>query len=157
MLNDQSIIDVRKIITGKDGQLFVTDSSGNQIFLAEVNTFHSQINFQNTAYHPVGSALEFQVNTGYSVQLSFTETVIRDDALLTTLINDLLNGYVPSFDFQGKLTRSYDGQISRQVFRNCIPTGNVDLMNVTPGQIITRPWTFAVNATPELLDYFKTT
>lgn len=155
MLNDQSIIDVRKIVTGKDGQLFVTDSSGNQIFLAEVNTFHSQINFQNTAYHPVGSALEYQVNTGYGVTLSLTETVIRDDVLLTNLISDLLNGYVPTYDFQGKLNRAYDGQVSRHVFRNCLPTGSVDLMNVTPGQIIQRPWTFAVNATPELLDFFK--
>lgn len=37
--NTQAILDVTKLITGKDGQLYVTTSDGAQVFLAEVDTF----------------------------------------------------------------------------------------------------------------------
>ena len=35
-LNDTSLLDVRKLISGKDGQLFVTTKAGTNLFLAEV-------------------------------------------------------------------------------------------------------------------------
>ena len=154
-LNSQSIVDVTKIITGKDGQLFITLSDGTQMFLAEVDQAQAQLSVSNTDYQPVGSSLIFAINTGYSVSLSLTETVIRDDVMLKKLFDDLQNGYMPVFDFQTKLRRR-DGQAQRQVFRNCLPDGTVDLFNLTPGEIIKRPWQFRVNATPELLEYFKT-
>ena len=42
-LNDQSLLDVRKLITGKDGRLFVTTKKGTNLFLAEVDTFQAQL------------------------------------------------------------------------------------------------------------------
>ena len=154
MLNNQSILDVRQLITGKDGQLFITTSDGNQIFLAEVDTFQAQLSVTNTDYQPVGSSLVYAVNTGYTVTLTLTEAVVRDDVMLKTLFDDIANGYMPSFDFQGKMRRR-DGGASRQVYRNCVPDGSVDLMNLTPGEIIKRNWSFRVNATPEMLEYFQ--
>ena len=152
-LNDASILDVRQLITGKDGQLFVTTGAGTNIFLAEVDTFQAQISPANTDYQPVGSALVFAVNTGYSVTLTLTEAVVRDDIMLTELIADLQNGYFPFFDFQGKLGRR-DGQAERIVYRNCISDGTIDLQNLTPGDIIKRAWGFRVNATPEMIQSF---
>lgn len=38
----------------------------------------------------------------------------------------------------------------RYVFRNCVPDGTVDIVNVSPGEIITRPYSFRVNAPPDL-------
>jgi hypothetical protein len=152
-LNDSSVLDVRNLITGKDGQLFVTTRSGVNIFLAEVDTFRAQLSLSNTNYQPVGSALEFAVNTGYSINLSLTEAVIRDDVMLQELINDLQNGWFPGFDFQGKLRRR-DGNAQRIVYRWCIPDGNIDLQNLTPGEIIKREWNFRCNATPEMLRHF---
>ncbi len=149
-LSDQSILDVRKLITGKDGQLFVTTKAGTNLFLAEVDTFQAQISPANTDYQPVGSALVFAVNTGYSVTLTLTEAVVRDDVMLEELINDLQEGYFPSFDFQGKLRRR-DGRAERIVYRNCVPDGSIDLQNLTPGEIIKRSWSFRVNASPEML------
>lgn len=149
-LSDQSILDVRKLITGKDGQLFVTTRAGTNLFLAEVDTFQAQISPANTDYQPVGSALVFAVNTGYSVTLTLTEAVVRDDVMLEELINDLQEGYFPSFDFQGKLRRR-DGRAERIVYRNCVPDGSIDLQNLTPGEIIKRSWSFRVNASPEML------
>ena len=72
-LNDQSLLDVRKLISGKDGRLFVTTKAGINIFLAEVDTFQAQISPANTDYQPVGSSLIYSVNTGYSVTLTLTE------------------------------------------------------------------------------------
>ena len=152
-LNDQSLLDVRKLITGKDGRLFVTTKKGTNLFLAEVDTFQAQLSPANTDYQPVGSALVYAVNTGYSVTLTLTEAVVRDDVMLTELIADLQNGYFPSFDFQGKLRRR-DGQAERVVYRNCVPDGSIDLQNLTPGEIIKRAWSFRVNCTPEILENF---
>jgi len=152
-LNDQSLLDVRKLITGKDGRLFVTTKKGTNLFLAEVDTFQAQLSPANTDYQPVGSALVYAVNTGYSVTLTLTEAVVRDDVMLTELITDLQNGYFPAFDFQGKMRRR-DGQAERVVYRNCVPDGSIDLQNLTPGEIIKRAWSFRVNCTPEILENF---
>ena len=153
-LNDQSTLDVRQLITGKDGQLFVTTRSGVNLFLAEVDTFQSQISPTNTDYQPVGSALVYAVNTGYSITLTFTEAVIRDDVMMEELINDIQQGYFPAFDFVGKLRRR-DGQSQRIVYRWCIPDGTIDLQNLTPGEIVKRSWSLRCNASPEMLELFR--
>ena len=153
-LNDQSLLDVRKLISGKDGQLFVTAKKGTNIFLAEVDTFQAQLSPANTDYQPVGSALVYAVNTGYSLTLTLTEAVVRDDVMLEELLQDMQKGYFPTFDFQGKLRRR-DGQAERVVYRNCVPDGSIDLQNLTPGEIIKRAWSFRVNATPEMLEKFQ--
>lgn len=153
MLNGQSILDTTKLITGKDGQLFVIQKDGTQLFLAEVDTFSAQLSVSNTDYQPVGSSLVYAVSTGYQVTLTLTEAVVRDDVMLKTLFDDIAQGYFPKFDFQGKLRRR-DGQVARQVFKNCIPDGSVDLMNLTPGDIIKRSWSFRVNETPKYIDGF---
>jgi len=152
-LNDQSIVDVRKIVTGMNGQLFVTSRAGINIFLAEVNTFQSQLSVNVADYQPVGSGLVFGVVTGYSLTLTLTEAVVRDDVMLQELIDDLQNGWVPSYDFQGKLSRR-DGESQRIVYRRCTPDGTIDLQNITSGSIVERAWSFRVNHTPELLKYF---
>lgn len=155
MNNDQAILDTRKAITGKDGQVFITTSSGNTIFLAELENFQAQLNVSNTDFQPVGSALSFAIPTGYTVSITFSEMVVRDDVMLTEIFEDLKRGYLPSWDFQGKLGRR-DGQESRQVYRNCILDGSLDLMNITPGEIIKRALSLRCNAIPEMLSAFTT-
>ncbi|MBC3798027.1 phage tail tube protein [Acetobacterium tundrae] len=155
MNNDQAILDTRNLITGKDGQVFVTTSSGNTIFLAEVDTFKSQLNVKNTDVQPVGSMISFAVPTGYTVAISYTEMVIRDDVMMEEIFEDLQKGYLPTWDFQGKLNRR-DGQVSRQVYRNCVLDGSLDLMNITPGDVIKRAMSFRCNAIPEMLALFAT-
>ena len=156
MLNEQGALDVRKILTGKDGQLYVTPpNSSTPMFLGEVDTFQVQLTFNNTDHQPVGSNLVFSINTGYSMVLTMSEVVVRDDVMLDPLITALRKGFVPFYDFRGKLTRRIDGALQQQVWRNCLPEGTVDLMNVAPGSIVKRPWSFRVNSTPELLDMFE--
>ena len=146
MLNEQGALDVRKILTGKDGQLYVTPpDSSTPMFLGEVDTFQVQLTFNNTDHQPVGSNLVFSINTGYSMVLTMSEVVVRDDVMLDPLIKALQKGYVPFYDFRGKLTRRIDGALQQQVWRNCLPEGS----------IVKRPWSFRVNSTPELLDMFE--
>lgn len=38
----------------------------------------------------------------------------------------------------------------RYVFRNCVPDGDIDIVNVTQGEIVQRQWSFRVNNPPEL-------
>lgn len=38
----------------------------------------------------------------------------------------------------------------RYVLRNCIPDGSIDIVNVQPGEVIQREWSFRVNMPPEL-------
>ena len=154
MLNAQSVLDTTKVVTGKDGQIFLTLSDGTQIFLANVDTAQLQLNVKTIDYQPVGSAVEFAIVTGWSFSLSLTEVVVRDDVMLTQLYEDMADGHMPTWDFQTKITRSTDGEEERQVCRNCVPSGAIDLFNLSPGEIIKRPWNFRVNSNPELLSYF---
>ena len=154
--NPMSNIDTRKLMTGKDGQLYVTVSSGQQIFLSEVDSFTAQLNVSTTQVQPVGSAQQFAVETGYAVTLTFSEMVVRDDVILQPLFDDLRRGIFPRFDFQGKMRRAIDGIEERQNFTDCVINGNVDLMNLTPGDIIRRNWSFHVNGAPDLQKYIPT-
>lgn len=152
-LNDQSVLDVRKLISGKDGRLFVTTNAGENIFLAEVDEFTTQVSPANTDYQPVGSCLIYSVNTGYSLSISFSEALVRDDVMMTELISELQTGYFPTWDFQGVMRRR-DGQSQRVVYRNCVPDGEIDFQALTPGEIVKRKWGFRCNASPELLESF---
>lgn len=155
--NPMSNIDTRKLMTGKDGQLYVTTSTGVQLFLSEVDSFQAQMNVATTTVQPVGSPQVFAVETGYTVTLSFSEMVVRDDVVLKPLFDDLKNGKFPRFDFTGKMRRTIDGIEERQNFTDCVINGNVDLMTLSPGDIVRRNWSFHVNGAPDLQNFIPTT
>lgn len=149
MKNNQAVLDVRKLMTGKDGRLFV-EVDGVNVFLAEVDTFTVQMNTTNTDYQPVGSILSFAVPTGVTFTLTLTEAVVRDDVMLEPLLEKIREGKVPTYNFQGANER-YDGEEQRMVFNNATPDGTIDLMNLTPGEILKRNLNFRLNEIPEYL------
>jgi hypothetical protein len=138
-------LDPRLVLRGYDGELW--DENGN--FLAMVNTWQAQINITNSDYQPAGSPLTVAIIQSYTVTLTFTETVIEDAQMLSALLDSLKQGYQPIFGFQG-LLKGHDGTASLQVFRNCVPDGNIDMANVAPGDVLNRAWSFRVNDPPEL-------
>ena len=157
MLNNQAILDARKLITGKDGQLFVEHpETGEMIFLAECNTFNVAMNVTNTDYQPVGSPLIFGVETGVSFTMTMTEAVIREDLIMKPILDMIQKGITPNYTFMGAMKRQYDGTESRQVLRNCIPDGTFNLANVVPGEVLQRETAWRINSFPEYQDYFKT-
>lgn len=151
--NDSSILDVRKLMSGKDGRLFVTTDAKENIFLAEVAEFSATLDMANTDVQPVGSPLIYAVTTGYSISLTVKEMLVRDDVMGAELIERLNTGWMPAWDFQGAMMRP-DGQEQRIVYYNCVLAGNVSLQNLTPGAIVERNWSFRCNATPEMLSMF---
>lgn len=147
------VVDWRKVRTGKDGQLFV-DIGKTRYFIGECDTFRMSVSSENVDFQPVGSAIKFAVPTGHTVNVTLTETVIRDDLMISKFTENLANGATPEFGFYGKLNGA-NGTISGILLNCCIPDGEVDLMNITPGEIVKRAWTFRGNADPKILDKMK--
>lgn len=99
-LLDSGRFDPRNVLRGYDGELY--DGNGN--FLAEVNEWQAQISFTNTDYQAAGQKITWAIPQGYTVVLTFTETVVRDAVLLQRLFNGLKVGAPDAvFNFMGVL------------------------------------------------------
>lgn len=148
-------LDTRELMTGKDGRLFV-EVNGTNVFLAEINTFAVNMNVNTTEKQPVGSILVHRIPTGVTFDLTFTEMVVRDDVILEPLLAAIQNGQIPSYNFQG-VTEKPDGQEQRIAFNNAVPNGTFGLMNLTPGEVIEREQSFALNAIPKFIQSLVST
>lgn len=84
---DSGKFDPRNILRGYDGELY--DGDGN--FLAEVNAWQAQFDFENTDYQAAGNKIKWAIPQGYAVTLTFTETVVRDATLLKKVFAGLKN------------------------------------------------------------------
>lgn len=148
---------LNKVVSGKDGKLFVTVGDGDPVLLYEAENFTATLNYTNADIQGLGSILIGAVTTGVSVNISLNEFVVRDDVTVRPVIKALNKNKVVKYTFQGSLDRSdIDGQESRQVFRDCIPDGSHTLMGLTPGEVVKRECSYRGNALPEILKYFKT-
>lgn len=145
MLNNRGANDARNALTGKDGVLF----NDKGVMLATVDTYQAQVNVTNTKYQPCGDAQEHEVFASYGVTLTFSEVLVRDEALIREFMDGQKTGIMPNWGFQG-LLRGRQGNEERVNYRGCVPSGTVDLQNVSPGDIIKRAWSFFVNEPPEM-------
>lgn len=145
MFNNQAPIDSRKVLTGKNGGLF----NDRGVMLATVETFQTQINVANLKYHPLGTAQESEVFQGYGVTLTFTETVIKDEGFIVELFTGMKTGEMPSWNFQGVI-KGRNGSEERIIYRQCVPSGTIDLQNIAVGDTIKRAWSLFVNEAPDL-------
>lgn len=149
MINNASVLDTRKLMTGKDGRIFL-ELDGEQYFYAEVDTFNVVMNVINVDVQPVGSILQYAVNTGVSYSVTLSEMVVRDDLIAQPIQKKIAEGKMPTFTFQAGAER-WDGQEQRVVLRNCTPDGTVGILNLVPGEVIKREMSFRVNDLPEWL------
>ena len=149
MINKASVLDTRKLMTGKDGRVFL-EFDGEQFFYAEVESFNVTMNVTNVDVQPVGSILQYAVNTGVNYAVTLSEMVVRDDLIAQPIQQKIAEGKMPTFTFQAGAER-WDGQEQRLVFRNCTPDGEFTLLNLTPGEIIKRNQTYRINSIPEWL------
>ncbi len=145
MLNTRGPIDTRKVLTGKDGALY----NDKGVMLATVETFQTQVNVTNAKYQPLGDAQEHEVFQSYGVTLTFTETVIEDESFISELFDAFKTGVMPSWNFQG-VVKGRNGSEQRMIYRQCVPSGTIDLQNLSVGDIIKRAWSLFVNDPPEL-------
>ena len=145
MFNNRGPVDVRKVLSGKDGALFAEDGT----LLATVETFQTKVSVTNAKYQPLGDAQEHEVFTGYNVTLTFTETVISDERFTQELFDGMASGFMPDWNFQGSI-RGRDGTYQRMNYRQCVPSGDIDLQNLSIGDTLKRAWSLFVNEPPEL-------
>ena len=145
MFNNRGPVDVRKVLSGKDGALFAEDGT----LLATVETFQTKVSVTNAKYQPLGDAQEHEVSPGFNVTLTFTETVISDERFIQELFDGMASGFMPDWNFQGSI-RGRDGTYQRMNYRQCVPSGDIDLQNLSIGDTLKRAWSLFVNEPPEL-------
>lgn len=147
MKNDS--LNVTELMTGKDGQLFVTVNS-KQYFLAEINQFSTTMEVNSTDVQPVGSLVVYGVPTGVTFNLTFTEMVVRDDVMMEPILEGISDGVIPTFDFRGVMERA-DGSQQSIVYNWCYPNGSFGLQTLNPGEVVTREQSFRINSVPKFL------
>lgn len=145
IVNTAPAIDVRKVMSGKDGALF--DEDGNM--LVSVESFQSQVNITNQTYQPLGSAQERSTMTSYKVTLTMSEIVVVNSAFFRLLMEGLKTGQMPVLNFRGMVRSPYDGSEEQVVYRDCVPDGTIDIQNMQPGELYKRSWNWVVNQPPE--------
>ena len=148
-------LNTTELMTGKDGRLFV-EFNGKNVFLAEINTFAVNMNVNTTEKQPVGSILVHRVPTGVSFDLTYTEMVVRDDLIMEPLLAAIHEGKIPVYNFQG-VTEKPDGQEQRIAFNNAVPNGTFGLQSLTPGEVIEREHSFALNEIPRFISALAST
>lgn len=147
---NSTTLNTTELMTGKDGKLFVS-SGGVNTFLAEINEYKVSMNVNSTEYQGVGSILVGTVPTGVTFDLTFTEAVIRDDLIISPLLEAISNGYVPVYNFQGLMQKPDGSSEERLTLNNAMPNGTIDLQSLTPGEVIKRQQSFRLNSIPKLI------
>ena len=140
-------IDVRTVMTGNDGKLFVFDGK-NRILLAEIKDYEIKASFGNIEYQPLGDVQEYSIPNKVKFTLTFSGAVVRDDILMAPILDSLKKGVIPEYDFQSTATRSLDKKEQKLTLRNCIPNGDFDIMTLKAGEVITRQQSFTINSIP---------
>lgn len=145
MRNAQAAGDSRHARTGKDGAFYDKDG----VMLATVESFTSNVTWNNAKYSVLGDAQEHETANTFAVSLTMSQIVVEDDRFIEELMTALETQIMPTWDFQGTLLGRNDSE-ERVVYRECIPSGQVDIQNITVGDVIKRSWNFFVNRPPKL-------
>lgn len=154
-MGKNNTLNTTELMTGKDGRLFV-EAGGVNVFLAEINTYSVNMNINTAEKQPVGSILVHRIPTGVTFDLTYTEMVIRDDLIMEPLLAAINAGNIPSYNFQGVAFKP-DGQEQRISFNNAVPNGTFGLQTLTPGEVIEREQSFALNAIPQFIQSLAST
>ena len=145
MINQKASGDSRYARTGKDGAFYNQDG----VLLATVESFSSNVSFNNASYSVLGNAQELETANTVKVTLTMSQVVVEDDAFIQEIFKAMEEQQMPYWNFQGVIV-GRNGSEQRVVYSECVPSGQIDLQNVTTGDVIKRSWNFAVNKPPAL-------
>ena len=152
---NNNTLNTTELMTGKDGRLFV-EFNGKNVLLAEINTYSVNMNVNTAEKQPVGSILVYRIPTGVTFDLTYTEMVVRDDLIMEPLLASIHAGKIPVYNFQGVAIKP-DGQEQRIAFNNAVPNGTFGLQTLTPGEVIEREQSFALNDIPQFISSLAST
>jgi len=145
MINTRAAGDSRHARTGKDGAFY--NSQG--VLLATVESFQSNVTFNNASYSVLGDAQEHETANTFAVNLTMSQIVIEDDAFIQEIFTAMKNQTMPVWSFRGDLN-GRNGSVESVAYYDVIPSGQIDLQNVQVGDVIKRAWNFFVNTPPDL-------
>ncbi len=145
MRNPQAAGDSRHARTGKDGAFYSKDGT----LLATVEQFSSNVSWNNAKYSVLGDAQEHETANTFSVSLTMSQVVVEDDRFIVEMMKAMETQIMPVWDFQGSLI-GRNGSEERVIYRDCVPSGQVDIQNVSVGDVIKRNWNLFVNRAPKL-------
>ncbi|MDE6914810.1 MAG: hypothetical protein K2P35_14135 [Lachnospiraceae bacterium] len=145
MRNERASSDTRHARTGKDGAFFNKDG----VLIATVEQFTSNVSWNNAKYSVLGDAQEHETANTFAISLTMSQIVVEDDEFIVELMTSLQTQVMPSWTFQGSLL-GRNGSEERVIYRECVPSGQVDIQNVAVGDVIKRNWNFFVNRAPSL-------
>lgn len=145
MLNNKAGGHAKHARTGKDGALY--DSGGN--LMATVESFTAQVSMNNAQYQVLGNSLELEAQATHKVTLTFSQICLVSDKFLSGLMDFFKNGKTINWTFQG-VVKGINGSEERIVYKNCIPSGQIDLQNLNTGDVVKRNWSFNCNSEPVL-------
>jgi hypothetical protein len=154
-MSKNNTLNTTELMTGKDGRLFVEFNKKNY-FLAEINTYSVSMNVNTAEKQPVGSILVHRIPTGVTFDLTYTEMVVRDDLIMEPLLAAIQAGQIPVYNFQGVAYKP-DGQEQRLTFNNAVPNGTFGIQTLTPGEVIEREQSFALNSIPNFISSLAST
>lgn len=144
-----------ELMTGVDGCLSV-EINGKNVELLEVPNYSVVMNFTVTEKQFVGNPVIQRIPTGVSFDLTFTESVVRDDTIVAPTLEALKNGKFPRFNFQSVAYKP-DGQEQRLSLNNAVPNGAMGLQTLTPGEVVEREMSFALNEIPQFISKLAST
>ena len=144
-----------ELMTGTDGKLSL-EVNGKNVDLLEVPNYAVVMNFNVVEKQYVGDPVVKRIPTGVSFDLTFTESVVRDDTIVGPVLESLQNGKFPVFNFQGLATKP-DGQEQRISYNNAVPNGAMGLQSLTPGEVVEREMSFALNEIPKFISKLAST
>ena len=78
-----------------------------------------------------------------------SQVVIEDDAFIIEMHEAMETQLMPVWSFQGSLL-GRNGSEERVIYREVVPSGQIDLQNISVGDVIKRNWNFFVNRPPKL-------
>lgn len=148
-------LNTQDIMKGTDGILFV-EYNGTNVPMLEVENFSVTMNITAVDKQFVGGIVVKSIPTGVSFALTFTECVVRDEPIINVILDSLKKRKFPVFNFQGKLEKP-DGQEQRYAFNDAVPNGTFGLMNVTPGETVSREMNFSLNEVPDIISSVSST
>ena len=145
-INTQAASDARHASTGKDGAIFNTSGT----LLASMESFQASVAFNNAKYSVMGDPQEHEALNTFGINITMSEVVIEDNQFIEDIYAFMEDPtQLPDWNFQGMI-QGLNKSEERVVYRNVIPSGNIDLQNVTVGDVVKRAWNFFVNGTPKL-------
>lgn len=154
-MGKNNTLNTQELMTGKDGRLYI-EHNGVNVMLAEINVFAVNMNVNTAEKQPVGSIVVKRIPTGVTFDLTYTEMVIRDDLVMEPLLASIKEGKIPVYNFQG-VTEKPDGQEQRIAFNGAVPNGSFGLQSLTPGEVVEREHSFALNEIPEFISSLAST